>query len=230
MTLSNPEQYDAWYQTARGEWIGQQEYRLVRRYLGPRPHETVLDSGCGTGFFTRCFANDQDANVVGIDPDPEAIRYARLHAARAEEYAVAKGESLPFPSHSFDLSVSITALCFADDQPQFLGELARVTRRRLAVGLLNRHSLLWLKKGRHGGTGAYQGARWHTLREARRLFTEAGLPTPVVRTAVNLPSGNAASRLLERLIPKSFPWGGFLLLVCNVSDESNSQFSVWVRD
>jgi cyclopropane fatty-acyl-phospholipid synthase-like methyltransferase len=70
MTLSNSEQYDAWYQTARGEWIGQQEYRLVRYYLGPRPHETVLDIGCGTGYFTRCFANDQDANVVGIDPDP----------------------------------------------------------------------------------------------------------------------------------------------------------------
>ncbi|MGO9308714.1 MAG: class I SAM-dependent methyltransferase [Spirochaetia bacterium] len=211
-----PEQYDSWYRTGPGEWMGEREYRLVRHYLRPRSYETVLDSGCGTGYFTRRLAYDQDANVVGIDPDPEAIRYARLKTVKSETYAVARGEDLPFPSDSFDLSVSITALCFADDQLQFLKELARVTRRRIAVGLLYRHSLLWLKKGRCGGTGAYQGARWHTLQEALGLFKAAGLPSPLARTAINLPSGSKVSRLLERLLPDSFPWGGFLLVVCDV--------------
>ena len=216
MTSTDLEQYDHWYRTPRGRWIGEREYGLTRRYLEPRPAETVLDAGCGTGYFTRCFARDQAATVVGIDSNPEAIRYARLHAARQETYALARGEALSFSSHSFDLAVSFTALCFADDQLQFLKELARVTRRRIAVGLLNRNSLLWVKKGRSGGKGAYRGAHWHTPREAIGLFSAAGLLNPSVRTAVNFASGSRAVRILERLLPDFLPWGGFLLMVCDV--------------
>lgn len=216
MTSTNLEQYDHWYYTPRGQWIGEREYHLVRHYLRPSSTDTVLDAGCGTGYFTRCFARDQAALVVGIDSNPEAIRYARLHAAKQVTYLLAKGEALPFSTHSFDLAVSITALCFADDQLQFLKEIARVTRRRIAVGLLNRHSLLWVKKGRDGGRGAYRGARWHTFREVLELFSAAGLINPSVRTAINFPSGSRTARLLERLLPDSLHWGGFLLVVCDV--------------
>jgi SAM-dependent methyltransferase len=219
MTSANPEQYDAWYRTARGAWIGEREYRMIRRYLQPRQNETVLDLGCGTGYFTRRLANDQDGEVIGMDRDPEAIRYAQLHAAKSETYVVASGEALPVASDTFDLSLSVTALCFADNQPQFLRELARVTRRRTAVGLLKRHSLLWREKRQGGGTGAYRGARWHAPQEALALFRAAGLHRPLVRTAINLPSGSKASRLAERLFPDFLPWGGFLLVVCDVEKD-----------
>ena len=43
----------------RGRWIGQLEYSLVRGLLKPIPDESLLDVGCGTGYFTRCFARDQ---------------------------------------------------------------------------------------------------------------------------------------------------------------------------
>lgn len=48
--------YDAWYDTPRGRWIGDTEYRLVSGLLGAR--STVLDAGCGTGWFTRRVAAD----------------------------------------------------------------------------------------------------------------------------------------------------------------------------
>ena len=129
MTEPTPEEYDRWYQTPRGRWIGQLEYGLVRSLLKPRPDESLLDVGCGTGYFTRCFARNQAAAVVGVDPDPAVIEYARLHAANRERYIVAPGEALPFPSRAFDLSVSITAMCFVQDQVTFLREMARVTQR-----------------------------------------------------------------------------------------------------
>jgi 2-polyprenyl-3-methyl-5-hydroxy-6-metoxy-1,4-benzoquinol methylase len=49
-------EYDAWYRTPRGEWIGETEYRLLGKLLAARPHETLIDVGCGTGYFTRRFA------------------------------------------------------------------------------------------------------------------------------------------------------------------------------
>ena len=78
---------------------------------------------------------------------------------------MARGEALPFPSRSFDIAISITALCFVNDQMQFLREMARVARRRVAIGLLNRRSLLWRRKGPAGGESAYHGAHRHTPEE-----------------------------------------------------------------
>ena len=77
-----PEQYDAWYATQRGAWIGEEEYRLIASLLAPRPGETLLDAGCGTGYFTRRFAADAaDGNVVGADIDPVMLRFAAGHSA-----------------------------------------------------------------------------------------------------------------------------------------------------
>ena len=36
----SPEQYDAWYRTPRGAWIGETEHRLLRKALAPLPNET----------------------------------------------------------------------------------------------------------------------------------------------------------------------------------------------
>jgi SAM-dependent methyltransferase len=217
MTGLTPEEYDRWYRTPRGRWIGQLEYVLVRRLLKPRPEESLVDVGCGTGYFTRCFARDQTAAVVGVDPDSDAIEYARLHAENRETYLVASGEELPFPAGSFDIAVSITALCFVQKQVEFLQELARVARRCFAIGLLHRHSLLWRREGRRSGLGGYRGAHWHTKQEVVGLFVRAGLPSPIIGTALHFPSGNILARIFERSAAKWWPWGGFLLVVCDVT-------------
>lgn len=93
----------------------------------------------------------------------------------------------------------------------------RVTRRRFAIGLLNRRSLLWLRKGRGGGTGAYRGARWHTVREARALVR--GLPVQQVRTrtAIQIPTGGPLARRVERWWPAAIGAGAFILVSGDVA-------------
>ena len=63
-----PDQYDSWYYTARGRWIGETEFRLIMGLLEPESGARILDVGCGTGYFTRRFAGE-GYDVTGLDPE-----------------------------------------------------------------------------------------------------------------------------------------------------------------
>jgi SAM-dependent methyltransferase len=206
-----PADYDAWYDTPRGRWVGETEFRLVRRQLGPQPGETLLDVGCGSGWFTRRFAaeiaRDKGWNVTGLDRDPAMLAFARAHG-RDERYLVGDARALPFADASFDRVIAIASLCFVADEGRALAEIVRVARRGFAVGWLNRHSL-WHR--RHAGRPAYRGAAWHTAEEVRALF--AGLPVASLRlsSAVLLPGGGPFARLVESLAPARTTFGALLL-------------------
>lgn len=203
-------EYDSWYQTPRGQWIGETEFRLLKMLLRPEAEGSLVDVGCGTGYFTRLFARELRGEVTGIDPDEEALRYARAHATRGEHYLNARGEALPFANGAFDFSISVAALCFIPDESQALREMLRVTKKRFAIGLLNRHSLLYLKKGRGGGKGAYRGAHWHTAAEVRALFEGMPVMNLQLRSAVVLSGDGIFARLVERLWPRRWLCGAFL--------------------
>jgi ubiquinone/menaquinone biosynthesis C-methylase UbiE len=209
--------YDAWYRTPRGGWIGEVEYRLLHRMLAPAPDATLLDVGCGTGYFTRRFAQDAGLHVTGLDPNREWLDYARAHGGPNETYIAGDALELPFPDASFDFVVSITALCFIHDQRRALQQILRVARRRFALGLLNRHSILYRQKGRGGGTGAYQGAHWHTMTEIHALFRGLAVRDVFVRTAVFVPSAGAIARIIEPLAPNALPWGAFIAVAASRS-------------
>jgi SAM-dependent methyltransferase len=206
-----PADYEAWYHTARGRWIGETEYSLAMRLLEPQAGDSLLDVGCGTGWFTRRAAADALV-ATGLDPNSAWLDFARTHSSPALNWVEGDARDLPFADASFDHVLSIAALCFVDDERQAVAEAVRVARRRFAIGWLNRSSLLYRQKGRHGGSGAYRGARWHTARDVRALF--AGLPvqTLKLRSAVFLPSGTRVATWLERGMPKLLPWGGMLLV------------------
>lgn len=153
----NPADYDAWYDSERGRWIGETEYRLLLNELAPRTGDRVLDVGCGTGWFTRRLAHDLAGPLTGLDLNAESLRFAAQRDATSS-YVQADARTLPFADNAFDCVFSITALCFVDSWSLALREIVRVARKRFAIGVLNGHSALWLAKGRHGGEGAYRGA------------------------------------------------------------------------
>ena len=207
--------YDAWYHTERGRWIGETEYRLIYKYLQPHHGTSLLDVGCGTGYFSRRFAQDGLA-VTGIDADAAMIDYACERRWGSENYQIADARRLPFDDKSFDYSVAITSLCFITEQQQVLAEMARVTRTRMALGLLNHHSVLYRQKGRCGGSGAYRGAYWHRPQEVRELLQHVGLDQFKLSSAIFLPNGRPATRWIESVLPDSVLYGGFLLVVASL--------------
>jgi SAM-dependent methyltransferase len=206
----NPADYDAWYDTPRGRWIGDTEYALAARLLAAKPGDSLLDVGCGTGWFTRRAAAD-DLRVTGLDPNPDWLDYARARSSPESNWVEGDARALPFADASFDHVLSIAALCFVDDERQAVAESVRVARRRFAIGWLNRSSLLYWQKGRSGGSGAYRGARWHTASEVRELFSGLPVRNLTLRSAIFLPSATRWARRLEPGIPSALPWGGLLL-------------------
>ncbi len=205
-----PADYDAWYDTPRGRWVGETEFSLLHRLLAPQSGESILDVGCGTGWFTRRFASSNGWNVTGLDNDATRLDFARVHG-RNERYLEGDARALPFADASIDCVVSIAALCFIDDWRLALAEMARVARRRLVVGLLNRHSLLWWEKGREGGTGGYRGARWHTADEISEALTALPLTHIQIRGALFMPGASPLARACERCLPSRLRLGGFLV-------------------
>lgn len=206
----NPADYDAWYATPRGRWIGETEYALAARLLAAQPGDSLLDVGCGTGWFTRRAAAD-GLVATGLDPNAAWLDYARTHISPTLSWVEGDARDLPFADASFDRVLSIAALCFVDDERRAVAEAVRVARHRFAIGWLNRSSLLYWQKGREGGSGAYRGARWHRAGEVRALFSGLPVRKLKLRSAIFLPSATRTARCLERAIPGALPWGGLLL-------------------
>lgn len=211
----DPARYDAWYRTPRGEWIGRTETALVQALIEPRPGEWLLDVGCGTGYFTAAAASAAGF-AVGADRDEPMLRHAAEHRGAPMAWLLADAHRLPFADRSFDVAISITALCFVRDERHALAEMLRVARRRVVVGLLNRHSLLYLRQGLKGGQGGYRGARWHTVSQARSLFDGLAVSHVRIRSAVFFPSGGPVAQASESPLGRLRPgWGSFLAVAAD---------------
>ncbi|WP_231371691.1 class I SAM-dependent methyltransferase [Oxalobacter paraformigenes] len=205
-----PAIYDGWYDTPRGRWVEEREYRLLADSLGPEKGDSILDIGCGTGRFTRRLANGTGAQVTGVDVNAEWLAYARSRDAFSR-YLLADAMALPFEDRSFTHVCSVTALCFTPNWRKAVAEALRVARERFAIGLLNRHSLLWLTKGRQKKS-AYQGADWITEAELADSVKELPVCGLEFRTAICLPSGSWVARFVEDVLPPCLKPGSFLLM------------------
>src|SRR5215210_2113072 len=145
-----------------------------------RPGEDVLDVATGTGN-AALRAAAAGAHVVGLDLTPELFERAR---SRQAEYGVevdwveGDAEALPFDDESFDAVVSIFGIQFAPRHEVTARELARVTRPRGRIGLVN-----WTPEGLIGELfkimGKYMPAppdyaspppRWGSEDHVRKLF------------------------------------------------------------
>jgi ubiquinone/menaquinone biosynthesis C-methylase UbiE len=205
----DPSAYDAWYTSPRGGWIGEVETSLVLRLLACGDGDSILDVGCGTGYFSRRLAQ-VGFRVTGVDVDAHALEFAARKNGRIR-WLRADARELPFGNRSFDCVVAVTSLCFIEPAGAALHEMWRVARRSVVLGLLNRNSLLWLEKR---NAASYQGARWDTPRVARSWARQLQ-PAVSVRSAVFGTGGGIAARGLEKILPNRLSCGGFLALAFN---------------
>lgn len=153
--------YDQWYETPFGRFIDQLEKDLLFRMATPKPGETALDLGCGTGIQTHALAQ-LGLHVTGIDISPEMLARARARQIPGAVLVEGDASSLPFADASFDLVISVTAMEFMPDPARVAREAMRVLRPggRLVLGVLA------------------EGTAWAELYRAVPLFAAARFFTP----------------------------------------------------
>lgn len=99
---------------------------------------TVLDAGCGEGYYTSLFAENN--TLFGIDVSKEALKVASRKCKNAS-FAVASIYELPFGDNSFDVCINI----FAPDSPTEFLRILKPQGRLIMVTPMENH-LFELKK------------------------------------------------------------------------------------
>ncbi len=165
--------YEAWYEQGFGRFASRQEEALLHQQLQRFPGaSSLLEVGCGTGHFTRWFAQ-QGLHVTGLDASPAMLEQACLR--NGTNYLLGDAQALPFENRRFDLVALITTLEFVTDPVQALREAMRVTRQGLLLGVLNRQSLVEYVRLLRGQRPAGVLAQAHRLsvKELKRCVRQA---------------------------------------------------------
>lgn len=98
--------------------------------LAPWGGKTVLDIGCGTGFYLPRFAVHA-AEVIGVEPHPPLLTAARRRTAELPNVRTLGGtaQQLPLAPASIDIAHARWAYFFGPGCEPGLAELDRVMRR-----------------------------------------------------------------------------------------------------
>jgi ubiquinone/menaquinone biosynthesis C-methylase UbiE len=99
------------------------------RAIAPWAGRSILDLGCGTGYWLRRYAGEA-ASVLGIEPDP-ALRAAASRAAaalRRTELLAGSAERIPLADSSVDVVHARFAYFFPPGADAGLAEVLRVLR------------------------------------------------------------------------------------------------------
>jgi malonyl-CoA O-methyltransferase len=91
--------------------------------------DTVLDLGCGTGYFYPDLRRRYpDARYLGLDLAQGMVEYARGRVAGAGDWLVGDAEALPLAANSVDLVFSSLAVQWCYRPEHLFAELSRVLR------------------------------------------------------------------------------------------------------
>lgn len=148
--------------------------RILRRAFREVPSGSlVLDVPCGTGRFTDWLCG-RGYRVVGVDISTEMIDVAREKQAGALGYVTADVLHLPYADKSVDATLTVRFFHLVPSwmRVDVYQELARVTRKRVVIGInCNKWALKTLGRRLRGWTSNY----WMSRSELTEELEHGGL-------------------------------------------------------
>ncbi|OHU86931.1 MULTISPECIES: 23S rRNA (guanine(745)-N(1))-methyltransferase [Pseudoalteromonas] len=103
---------------ARRAFFATDHYVFLRQKLveiiAKQAPKTMIDLGCGEGFYTHAIADVIDAQVYGIDISKAAVKYAAKRYKNVH-FGVASIKQTPFSNHCADVLLSVFAPIFTQE-------------------------------------------------------------------------------------------------------------------
>lgn len=172
MTIDEPGYFERLARVESGHWWSRAMWRLASDWLAGsiagRRNLAALDVGCGAGLsLIRLAGHREIGRVVGLEPDPHAVRLARRH--RGFEVFQGSALELPFKDESFDIITCFDVLQHLPEGGDQLAafEFARVLRP--GGVMVVRSNSAGFGPGRASGGSAYR------LPELIQILEDAGL-------------------------------------------------------
>jgi len=123
--------------------------QLVRKALGAKAGERILDVGCGGGFFLAELVDDvgPSGSLVGVDSSPSMLSVAALRCEGRDNVTFQEGDatSLPVEGNSFDACLSVQVLEYVPDVPSALAEMFNALKPggRIAIWDVDWETVSW---------------------------------------------------------------------------------------
>jgi len=201
--------YHRWYERPPGSILAGLEKKALFHLLSPMEKGSLLEVGCGTGYFTAWLA-ELGFDAVGLDRSAPMLKAARERYPKIP-FLLASGKSLPFLSRSFAVVAFITSLEFIGYPGIALREASRVAKKAILLGVMNRLSPYVLSR-RLRKRPPYEQAKFYSIRELQGLLRSC-LDRPfraVWNTAILSPRFGYA--------PSRFYGGGFIAMRVDLSE------------
>jgi SAM-dependent methyltransferase len=185
-TSAIPQVYEDWWRPAlgriakgvRGPGMAE-EHRLAVQLLALQPAQVVLDVACGTGAFTRGFAEVVGPRGLSIGLDASPTMLARADRATAPDVPVAflRADAVrpPLQAGSLDAVCCFAALHLFDDAERALSSFGRLLRRGGTLAVLTSARRNWFPLRQFDSViGTVGGMRMFGRGEVAQLLRERG--------------------------------------------------------
>ena len=120
----------AGYERLMGRWSRRVAQPFLD-WLQPAQRLDWIDIGCGNGAFSEeILTHCAPRSLLGIDPSPDQIAFARTRLANwaNAEFSQGDAQALSAPDQSFDVAAMALVLAFLPDPLKGVQEMARVVR------------------------------------------------------------------------------------------------------
>jgi SAM-dependent methyltransferase len=215
------EMIEAWYSSDTGLAAFRLQVNLMKRLVGLKPGDRLLDVGCGTGRHLLAFKRE-GAAVTGLDVSREVLDEAARRLGRRSDLHCGRAEDLPFNDNEFDVVTMFNCLEGTDAPDQALDEAFRVAGRCVFVGVINALSLSGLGWRVEGYTTKpqYRRARFYSVWGLKEMLAARTDPRRIRwATAGLLPSSLAARVWNLESSPRlqKWPFGAFIGMASDVT-------------